>query len=88
MVYFYEGDLYKSIYYHILGPFVIAFSFISVIVLLIELKTGKEYLNSVLYNRKAAYVMAFLLIFYHLGRLVYFVTTNSYDDILHQSIWK
>lgn len=25
LVYFYEGDLYKSLYYHILGPFVVLF---------------------------------------------------------------
>lgn len=88
MVYFYEGDLYKSLCYHVLGPFVIVFCAISVVVLTMELKTGKEYFNTVLYNRKAALVMACLLIAYHMVRLVYFIQHNNADDIFKQSIWK
>jgi len=88
MVYFYEGDLYKSLYYHILGPFVIAFCAISVVVLLTELRTGKEYFNAILYNRKTAAVMAVLLIVYQIVRLVYFIRQNDAAAILRQSIWK
>ncbi|MGK4566333.1 hypothetical protein [Flavobacterium sp. 3HN19-14] len=52
------------------------------------MKTGREYLNNILYNRKMALVLAFLLIVYHLVRLVYFIRNNDVDMVLRQSIWK
>jgi hypothetical protein len=88
LVYFYEGDIYKSMSYHVLGPFVILFCVLTIGVLLTELKTGKEYFNSVLYNKKVAYGLAIFLGTYHLARVVYFIYTNSYDAVLQQSIWK
>ncbi|MGC4100426.1 DUF2752 domain-containing protein [Ferruginibacter sp.] len=88
LVYFYEGDWYKSISYHILGPFVIIFSFLTIIVLTTELITKKEYFTSWLYNRKLAYGLAIFLAVYHFIRLVYFVHDNSWDSILQQSMWK
>jgi hypothetical protein len=88
LVYFYEGDIYKSMSYHVLGPFVILFCVLTIGVLLTELKTGKEYFNSVLYNKKVAYGLAIFLGTYHLTRVVYFIYTNSYDAVLQQSIWK
>ncbi len=87
LVYFYQGDLYKSISYHILGPFVIAFCAVTIVVLTTELITKKEYFNALLYNRKLAYGLAIFLGVYHLIRLILFVRNNSFDDILHQSIW-
>ena len=42
LVYFYEGDIYKSLYYHILGPFVIFFCIITIVVLATELITKKR----------------------------------------------
>lgn len=87
LVYFYQGDLYKSIFYHILGPFVIAFCAVTIVVLTTELITKKEYFNALLYNRKLAYGLAIFLGVYHLIRLILFVRNNSFDDILHQSIW-
>lgn len=88
LVYFYQGDFYKSISYHILGPFVLLFSFISVVVLTIELFTKKEYFNAVLYNKKLAYTLGFFLLGYHVIRLVLFVQRNSLDSVLKASIWK
>lgn len=88
LVYLYQGDLHKSLYYHVLGPFVMLFSVVSIIVLLAELMTGKEYFNKILYNRKLAYVLGAFLITYHIIRLVYFIRTNDIDSILQQSIWK
>jgi hypothetical protein len=88
LVYFYEGDIYKSMGYHILGPFVILFCLTTIVVLITELKTGKEYFNAVLYNRKTAYALAILLGFYHFIRVIYFIHGNSWDAILQQSIWK
>jgi Protein of unknown function (DUF2752) len=88
LVYFYEGDLYKSLYYHILGPFVILFCIATIILLTIELITKKDYFNSLLFNKKIAYGLAIFLITYHLIRVIYFIKNNSIDDILKQSIWR
>jgi hypothetical protein len=88
MVYFYEGDLYKSLSYHILGPFAIVFSGIAIMVLTTEIITEKEYFNRFLYNRKAACFLAFILVAYHIIRLVYFIRTNDMDGILRQSVWR
>jgi hypothetical protein len=88
LVYFYEGDLYKSMYYHVLGPFVVLFCLVTIVVLIAELITKKEYFNSILYNKKLAYVLAFFLIFYQIVRITYFIEKNTYDSILKESIWK
>nr|WP_307777157.1 DUF2752 domain-containing protein [Flavobacterium panacis] len=87
LVYFYQGDLYKSMSYHILGPFVIAFCVLTIVVLITELITKKEYFTALLYNRKLAYGLAIFLAVYHFIRLILFVNNNSFDDVLHQSIW-
>jgi hypothetical protein len=88
LVYFYEGDLEKSIHYHILGPFVIVFGVLTIVVLVAELFTKKEYFNSIVFNKKLAYALAVFLIVYHSIRLFYFVSDNSWAAILQQSIWK
>lgn len=88
LVYCYEGDLQKSLYYHILGPFVILFCVIAVAVLTTELITKKEYFNALLFNKKLAYALAIFLITYHFIRIVYFIKNNSLDAILRQSIWR
>ncbi|MEI9955079.1 MAG: DUF2752 domain-containing protein [Ferruginibacter sp.] len=88
LVYFYGGDIYKSLSYHILGPFVIMFCVLTIAVLTIELITKKEYFNKWLYNKKLAYVLGAFLAIYHTVRLVYFVHDNSLHSILQQSIWQ
>jgi hypothetical protein len=88
LVYFYDGDLQKSLYYHVLGPFVILFCIATIGVLTTELITKKEYFNSLLFNKKLAYGLAIFLVTYHFIRIVYFVKNNSIDDILRQSIWR
>lgn len=88
MVYFYEGDIYKSLYYHILGPFVIGFCIATIAVLSTELLTKKEYFNKLLFNRKLAYGLGIFLASYHFIRIIYFIKTNSLNDILIQSIWR
>ncbi|MBP6758932.1 MAG: DUF2752 domain-containing protein [Flavobacterium sp.] len=88
LVYFYEGDLQKSLYYHILGPFVILFCVVTIMVLVTELITKKEYLNGLLFNKKLAYGLAIFLATYHFIRIIYFINNNSIDDILRQSIWR
>jgi hypothetical protein len=88
LVYFYEGDLQKSLYYHILGPFVIAFCVAVIVVLSAELVTQKEYFTKLLFNKKLAYGLAIFLATYHFIRIIYFINNNSIDDILRQSIWR
>ena len=88
LVYFYEGNLLTSLSYHILGPFVIAFALLTIVVLLTELITEKEFFNKWLYNRKLAYGLAIFLATYHIIRLIYFVQDNSLASILQQSIWR
>lgn len=88
LVYFYEGDLQKSLYYHILGPFVILFCLITIAVLATELITKKKYFNRLLFNKKLAYGLAIFLATYHFIRIIYFINSNSFDAILRQSIWR
>ena len=88
LVYFYEGHLQKSLYYHLFGPLVIAFCVVTIVVLTTELITKKEYFNNLLFNKKLAYGLAIFLASYHFIRIIYFIKNNSIDDILHQSIWK
>ena len=88
IVYFYQGDLYKSLSFHVLGPFAVVFSAAAILVLTAEISTGKEFLNGYLYNRKLAYALAILLAIYHLVRLVLFIRSYTWDEILAQSIWK
>ena len=88
MVYFYEGNLLKSIEYHILGPTVITFSFFVIVLFLVELRTKKDYFQKYLYHRKLAYGLAIFLASYHLVRLVLFVRSHSLDEILKESMWR
>jgi hypothetical protein len=88
LVYFYEGDIYKSLYYHILGPLVIVFCVVTIVVLSAELITKKEYFNQLLFNKKLAYGLGIFLATYHFIRIIYFIRNNSIDDILRQSIWR
>jgi hypothetical protein len=88
MVYCYEGDILKSLYYHILGPFVIAFCVTTIVVLSTELITQKDYCTKLLYNKKLAYGLGIVLISYHFIRIVFFIKNNSIDTKLQQNIWK
>jgi len=88
LVYFYEGDVYKSLYFNIFGPLVVAFCVATIAVLSVELITKKEYFSNLLFNKKLAYGLAFFLATYHFIRIIYFINNNSMDDILRQSIWR
>jgi hypothetical protein len=88
LVYLYEGDLYKSLYYHILGPFIILFCLVTIVVLITEIITKKEYFNQYLYNKKLAYGLGYFLATYHLIRIIIFIKNNSLDSIFKESIWK
>jgi hypothetical protein len=88
IVYFYDGNILKSISYHILGPIVVPFCVFLILLLLVEIKTGNVYFNKWFYNKKAAYFLAGFLIIYHSIRLIFFIRENSLDSILEQSIWR
>lgn len=88
LVYFYEGDLWRSLTFHLFGPSLVLFSLVTIVVLTTELITKKEYFHAYLYNKKMAYFLAAILVVYHIIRLVYFIKTNDFDSILKQSIWR
>lgn len=88
LVYFYEGDLWRSLTFHLFGPSLVLFSLVTIVVLTTELITKKEYFNAYLYNKKMAYFLAAILVVYHIIRVVYFIKTNDFDSILKQSIWR
>jgi hypothetical protein len=88
IVYCYEGDLAKSISYHILGPAVVFICLLVLIVLPIELYTKKDVFKKYFYSKKLAYSLAIFLGVYHIIRLVYFINQHSFQDILKESIWK
>jgi hypothetical protein len=88
LVYIYEGDLSRSLHFHLFGPFVFALCLAAILILSVELFTGKSYFRSLFYSKKVAYFLATILVVYHVIRLFYFVSDNTFDDILRQSIWK
>lgn len=88
LIFLYEGDFLKSIYYHLFGPLTFIFCIIAIFVLTAELVTKKEYFQNILYSKKLAYSLGATLAVYHFIRLIFFISTNNIDDILRQSIWK
>ena len=88
LVFLYEGDFVKSIYYHLFGPLTFLFSIAAILVLSLELATKKEYFQNILFNKKLAYVLGSTLAVYHVIRLILFISANNIDEILPQSIWK
>jgi len=88
MVFFYDGNIYKSLYYHLFGPFVVIVCFFLLVKFSIEFFKNKELFTISYQNKKnMAYIIAAILILYHFVRLIYFVSTNEYADILKESIW-
>ena len=88
IVSFYQGNVLESIAYHILGPAVVFFCVFTIVLLLVELKTKKEYFNHYLYNKKTAYGLAVFLGLYHIVRLFFFIQNHTFQEILKESIWK
>ena len=88
MVFFYDGNIYKSLYYHLFGPFVVIVCVFLLVKFSIEFFKNKELFTISYQNKKnMAYIIATILILYHFVRLIYFVSTNEYADILKESIW-
>jgi hypothetical protein len=89
IVYFYDGNLLKSLTHHLFGPFVVIISVFFLVKFVIELKTKRIYLSfSYQKRKKIAYSIAALLIGYHIIRIVLFITNNSINSVLKESIWK
>ena len=82
IIFLYDGNIAKSMSYHIFGPFVVLFCLIIIAVLTLSLITGKLYFTSILYNKKLAYSLAIVLAIYHLFRLCNFIAENNFDSIL------
>jgi hypothetical protein len=88
LIFLYEGDLTKSLYYHLFGPITFLFCCSAILLLTVELVTQKNYFQSIIFSTKMAYFLGVSLAVYHLIRLIHFVATNSVDSILQQSIWR
>jgi len=88
IVFFYEGNIYKSLYYHLFGLFVVLLCVFLFVKFTIEFFKNKEILTISYQNKKKiAYIIAAILILYHLIRVIYFISINGFDDILKESIW-
>ena len=87
LIFLYQGDIIKSFYYHLFGPFAFLFCLTAILTLSIELITQKEYFNQVIYNKNIAYTLGFVLAFYHFTRLVNYLINNNVHTILKNSIW-
>ena len=88
LVYIYEGDLLKSITFHLFGPVVLVLSIYFLIKLSLELYYKKPFFENTFNKKKWTYVFVALLIVYHLIRIVLFIINNSWDAILKESIWR
>ncbi len=87
IVYFYDGDIQKSLNYHLFGPFALVFSFSAIILMSIEIIIDKEFLRSIINNIKIAYFLGIILSIYHIIRVVIFINNNNLDYILKETIW-
>lgn len=88
MVYFYDGNLVKSLGYHLFGPLLVGFCIFMIVLFLVEIKTKKVYFRKSFLNRKLAYILAIFLIGYYIIRLFFFVQEHSWNEIVQQCIWK
>lgn len=87
-VFLYSGDLIKSFSFHLFGPFAFLACIGVLIVLPLELITGREFFKSYLFSKRIAYTLALMLAAYHLIRVIHFAYAHSLDEILRQSIWQ
>jgi hypothetical protein len=88
LVYMYDGDLLRSITFHLFGPIVMVLSIYFLIKLSLELYYKKPFFENTFNKKKWTYVFVALLIVYHLIRIVFFIKNNSWDAILKESIWR
>ena len=87
IIFAYQGDVLKSLSYHIFGYPAIVASVLAIVVLIMEIITGREYFQKILYSSRLAYVLAFILVSYHVIRIIIFIWQHSLIEILQESIW-
>lgn len=88
IVYFYDGNIYKSLLHHLFGPFIVVLCLFLLVKFTIEFKQNKTFIDISYNNRKKiAYSIAVILFCYHIIRVVYFIYSHSYSEILKESIW-
>lgn len=87
IIFFYEGDLWKSLSYHIFGPFVVIYCAFSIFYLSYEIFRKKDYHLKIIYSKYFGIVLATILICFHLIRTVIFVHDHTFHEILKESIW-
>lgn len=85
----YQLNFEKSLQYHLFGWFsvLVGLFFICKLSLEIYLQRKISLLNSA-QSKKATYLVAFLLIVYHIYRLIVFVKSHTSNEILNESIWQ
>ncbi|MFM8710161.1 MAG: DUF2752 domain-containing protein [Sphingomonadales bacterium] len=88
IIFFYQGELYKSLSYHIFGPAVVLFCLLLLILLPLELFTKKSIGRKFFFSQKLALTLALFLGIYHLVRLFIFLYATPLSDILKESIWQ
>ncbi|WP_396180795.1 DUF2752 domain-containing protein [Flavobacterium sp.] len=88
IVYFYEGDIDKSLLHHLFGPIFIVFCLLVLFKLVAEIFYQKPFFDKIFYSMKLAYLMGTLLGIYHLIRLFIYIKNNNLDSVLKQSIWR
>lgn len=88
IVYFYEGDVYRSLTHHLFGPLFILFCLLVLFKLIAEIIYQKPFFDKIFYSMKLAYVMGIFLGTYHLIRLFFYIKENNLDYFLKQSIWR
>ncbi len=87
IVFFYNGDIQKSLNYHLFGPFLLLFSISTIILMSIEIIVDKQFLRSIINNLKIAYFLGIVFSIYHIIRVVIFINNNNLDYILKETIW-
>ena len=88
IVYFYEGDIYRSLLHHLFGPIFVLFCILVLFKLIAELIYQKPFFDKIFYSMRLAYVMGILLGTYHLIRLFFYIRDNNLDSVLKHSIWQ
>lgn len=88
LIFLYQGDLAKSLSFHVFGLPLVLSCILLIGLLSVELITKKAYFRSLFYSRRVGYGLAIALGVYHLIRLTIFLSNASFSDILKESIWQ
>lgn len=88
LVYFYDGDITRSLTHHLFGPLFVLFCLLVLFKLIAEIIYQKKFFDKIFYSMKLAYVMGIALGVYHLIRLFFYIKDNNLDTIMKHSIWQ